>query len=258
LATGGTAIGLLDGLYNALSRAYLKHRPRYPSGLFQYLANRCPERAVAWDCATGNGQAAVGLAEHFSFVWATDAARKQIKRAKRHPKVAYAQADCEESELPPMSVDLVCVAQALHWFGDFGSFYREVARVLRPSGVFAAVCYFLPRAEGSIDEKVSALYSNESLRRYWYPGLRHVEDGYQYLPLPFDTQNERVNFTMAEDWTLAQFQGYLRTWSHVARASRDGESATIRRALDEIKKAWGNSRERRVTWDVVVRVAVKC
>lgn len=40
---------------------YEASRPNYPLALFEYLASLCKSRVVAWDCATGNGQAAVPL-----------------------------------------------------------------------------------------------------------------------------------------------------------------------------------------------------
>jgi SAM-dependent methyltransferase len=249
---------LLNGLYDSLCGAYQKHRPQYPAALFEHLANLCKEHEVAWDCATGNGQAAVGLADHFAFVWATEGARTQIQKAKVHRRVAYFQSDCKESGLPPGTVDLVCVAQALHWFGDIEPFYREVERVLRPSGVFVATCYFLPQVSESIDTLVGELYRSEAIRRFWYPGFRHVEERYSGLPFPFGATGQPVCFAMEEDWTWARFHGYLRTWPHVAIASKSGEDTTVRQALRKIEKAWGGVRERRrVTWEVAVRVATK-
>ena len=50
--------------------------------LFTYLASLCPAHDLAWDCATGNGQAAVALAPHFEQVIATDASAQQIDQAQ--------------------------------------------------------------------------------------------------------------------------------------------------------------------------------
>src|SRR6476659_9240028 len=61
---------------------YARFRPRYPRELFEYLGGVAPSRALAWDCATGNGQAAVALAEVFERVIATDASEKQIANAQ--------------------------------------------------------------------------------------------------------------------------------------------------------------------------------
>src|SRR5436190_1697754 len=94
---------------------YAQYRPHYPNELFKYLAALPPNRDLAWDCATGNGQAAVQLAEFFAHVIATDGSEKQIANATAHPRVEYRVATAEESGLTSSSIALVVVAQALHW-----------------------------------------------------------------------------------------------------------------------------------------------
>ena len=44
---------------------YAKFRPSYPREMFEYLGTITATRQLAWDCATGNGQAAVELATAF-------------------------------------------------------------------------------------------------------------------------------------------------------------------------------------------------
>jgi methylase of polypeptide subunit release factors len=61
---------------------YAKFRPRYPNELFAYLASISPSHERAWDCATGNGQAAGALAAKFHSVIATDGSAKQIENAR--------------------------------------------------------------------------------------------------------------------------------------------------------------------------------
>jgi ubiquinone/menaquinone biosynthesis C-methylase UbiE len=95
---------------------YAKFRPRYPQKLFDYLGSIAPTRQLAWDCGTGNGQAAVGLASVFERVIATDASDKQIANAGSHQRVEYRVAPAENSEIGSESIDLIMVAQALHWF----------------------------------------------------------------------------------------------------------------------------------------------
>ncbi|HYG65995.1 MAG TPA: SAM-dependent methyltransferase, partial [Thermoanaerobaculia bacterium] len=51
---------------------YASFRPGYPAVLFERVAALPRHRRLAWDCGTGSGQAAVGLAEHFERVIATD------------------------------------------------------------------------------------------------------------------------------------------------------------------------------------------
>ncbi|HEY9648272.1 MAG TPA: methyltransferase domain-containing protein, partial [Chroococcidiopsis sp.] len=94
---------------------YAKYRPTYPEALFDYLAGLVTDHDAAWDCATGNGQVAVGLTPFFQTVYATDASADQITHAFPHPQIRYAVATAEASGLPSQSVDLVTVGLALHW-----------------------------------------------------------------------------------------------------------------------------------------------
>ena len=103
---------------------YAKFRPRYPQELFAYLGSIAPSRQLAWDCGTGNGQAAVGLASVFDRVIASDASEKRIANAQSHETVEYRVAPAENSGIGSETIDLIMVAQALHWF-DLDRFTRK-------------------------------------------------------------------------------------------------------------------------------------
>src|SRR5687768_7980730 len=126
--------------FSGVASGYATFRPRYPTALFDWLATVAPARDTAWDCAAGSGQATLALAERFGRVIATDASDAQLGSAPAHPRVEYRVATADVSGLPPASVDLVTVAQAVHWF-DFDRFYDEVRRVARPGGIVAVWCY---------------------------------------------------------------------------------------------------------------------
>jgi len=104
--------------------------------LFAWLAGVVPALDAVWDCGCGSGQASVALAAHFKVVHATDVAAEQIAAAKPHLRVRYSVAPAEHCGLPDASVDLVTVAQALHWF-DVDAFYAEARRVARPGALIA-------------------------------------------------------------------------------------------------------------------------
>jgi methylase of polypeptide subunit release factors len=79
--------------------------------LFEYLGSIAPTRQLAWDCGTGNGQAAVGLASVFDRVIATDAGEKQIANAQSHEIVQYRVAPAENSGIGSETIDLILVAK---------------------------------------------------------------------------------------------------------------------------------------------------
>jgi hypothetical protein len=66
---------------------YAHLRPTYPEYLFEFLATIVASRNIAWDCATGNGQAATHLARHFGQVMATDESGEMIAQAPRDPRI---------------------------------------------------------------------------------------------------------------------------------------------------------------------------
>ena len=131
----------------------------YPDSLFAFLASLVPAHDLAWDCATGNGQAALGLTPHFRKIIATDASPRQIAQAHPHPKVTYLVAPAERTPLPDGLVDLVTVATAFHWL-DFPRFYAEVRRVAKPDGILAAWGYKVP----SVTPEVDASHSTPGCR----------------------------------------------------------------------------------------------
>ena len=67
--------------FSERAKLYATFRPHYPKALFTYIASLCPRRELALDCGTGNGQAAVELAEHFERVIGIDASEAQINNA---------------------------------------------------------------------------------------------------------------------------------------------------------------------------------
>ncbi|HXX41761.1 MAG TPA: class I SAM-dependent methyltransferase [Chthoniobacterales bacterium] len=236
---------------------YAKFRPRYPALMFKYLGEIAPERKLAWDCATGNGQAAVELANVFDRVIATDASEKQIANAERHKHVDYRIAPAENSGLDSYSVDLVMVAQALHWF-DLDRFYPEVNRVLQQSGVFAASAYRFFQITPEIDRIVNHRYYREIVGPHW-PAERTSIEKFEEIPFPLSfSEMETPPFEMTLQWNLQHLLGYLSTWSATQRFI----AANKRNPLDEIERelrvAWGDTKRlRRIVWPLTLRAGIK-
>src|SRR5580700_9408547 len=93
-------------LFSKQATAYATFRPTYPDSLFKYLSGLPREREALWDCATGNGQAAMGFVPHFNKILATDISEKQISNAPKNAKIHYSIASAEQSGLPAKSIDL--------------------------------------------------------------------------------------------------------------------------------------------------------
>ena len=75
--------------FSRQSEIYLKARPTYPDELFEYLASISPSKELCWDCATGNGQAAVSLSKYFKKIIATDGSETQIQHAIVAENIEY-------------------------------------------------------------------------------------------------------------------------------------------------------------------------
>ncbi|MEM7483247.1 MAG: class I SAM-dependent methyltransferase [Acidobacteriota bacterium] len=238
--------------FSAVADGYARYRPGYPPALFGYLADLGSRRRLAWDCATGNGQAAVELAEHFDQVVATDLSASQIAKAIAHPRVEYRAVAADERSLEDSSVDLVTVAQALHWL-ELEGFYREVQRVLAPGGALACWCYNMLQVEPRINAVVNRYYS-QVVGPYWPPERRLLEAGYRTVPFPFD-EEDVPDFEMSENWTLEQLVGYLGTWSATTRYRTAEGTDPLDRIRGDLEIAWGDpDAARTIRWPLHVRI----
>jgi len=232
---------------------YAKFRPRYPHELFEYLGSVAPSRQLAWDCGTGNGQAAVGLATVFDRVIAIDASEKQIASAELHARVDYRVAPAEDSNIDFGTVDLTMVAQALHWF-DLDRFYAEAQRVLKPDGVSAVSAYNLLHINPAIDEIVNRYYY-EVVGPFWPPERKLVEQ-FADLPFPFH-EIDPPEFEMTAQWNLEHLLGYLRSWSATQRFIAANKRDPLEAIADDLRAAWGDPGQmRKVVWPLILRVGI--
>jgi ubiquinone/menaquinone biosynthesis C-methylase UbiE len=232
---------------------YASFRPTYPAELFQWLASIVPSRQLAWDCACGNGQATTKLADHFDRVIGTDASSAQIQHAPSHTKIDWRVAPAENSDLPPASIDLITVAQALHWF-DLDAFYAEARRTARPRAVLALWTYGLNTVEtDSINAIVEDYYTN-IVGPFWPPERKIVEEGYRTIPFPFEEITAPA-FAMATHWNLEQLLSYFGTWSATNRFREAKKQDPIPNLRTNLAQLWGRSDQlRQITWPLALRV----
>jgi SAM-dependent methyltransferase len=233
---------------------YAKYRPRYPCDMFEYLGSIAPSRQLAWDCGTGSGQAAVGLASAFGRVIATDASEKQIANAQSYERIRYRVAAAENSGIGSETIELIMVAQALHWF-DRDRFYAEAWRVLKPDGVLAASAYNLLHIEKAIDEVVNRYYY-DVVGPFWPPERRLVEE-FADLPFPFQ-EIDAPRFEMTAHWNLDHLLGYLGTWSSTQRFIAANHSDPLEQIFDALSRTWGEAGQiRTISWPIVIRIGHK-
>jgi SAM-dependent methyltransferase len=238
--------------FSEVAARYAVFRPTYPEALFGWLASLCKAHEAAWDCATGSGQAANGLARHFTNVIATDASSEQIAHAKAPGNVRFRVAPAEASGLEENSVDLGCVAQAAHWF-DLPRFFAEAQRVLKPGGVLAMWGY------GRLDlppgmDKIFQRFYHETVGPYWPPERKWVDDGYRSLDFPFD-EIAAPDFFMTVEWDLPRLMDYLSTWSAVKRYRADMGGDPLPALMAELQPLWGDpDAALQLQWPLFLRV----
>jgi SAM-dependent methyltransferase len=237
--------------FSAIAAAYAAARPTYPPELFTFLAGLAPARRRAWDCAAGNGQATLPLAEHFEEVIGTDASASQVGEMPPHARVRRYAAPAEAAGLEDGSVDLVTVAQALHWL-PLPAFWNEARRVLTDGGIVAVWCYGLQRVDhAEVDRQLEHFYRS-TVGPYWAPERRLVETGYHTVDFPFE-ELPTPAFDMALEWILPDLLAYIRTWSatNAFRAARGFDP--VEGLGRELAPHWGAA-ARRVHWPLSLRV----
>ncbi len=238
--------------FSGHARQYAGHRPDYPAELFAYLGQAVAHNNRAWDCGAGNGQAAIALTTYFHQVMATDASLAQIRNARRHDNIVYWVARAEQSALPDACIDLICVAQALHWF-DLAQFYQEVRRVARPRALLAVWCYGLARIEQSVDAVLDRFY-REVVGSYWPPQRRWIDNAYGDIPFPFPMETA-PSFEIRKQWDLDELCAYVSTWSATKQYIRSVGNDPITALRTALSAPWGEeTRKVTVRWPVTLRL----
>lgn len=229
-------------IFSTASDAYAAGRPHYPPELFGWIAGQCLDRRSAWDCATGNGQAAIGLAAHFELVQATDFSAQQIGEAFAAPNIVYSVQPAERTDFEAGSFDLVAVAQALHWF-DYERFWPEVRRVAKPGAFFCAWGYAWIQGPAELHEALlDPLLA--LLEPYWAANNGILWRGYRSEEICFPLERLEVPaFATEVDWSIVELLGYVRTWSARIRSRSDEQvvASTARLEAEALRSFAGGS-----------------
>ena len=223
-------------LFSAQAADYAKYRPSYPAELINYIVSFVKDKNLAWDCATGNGQAAVLLAPYFGKIIATDSSEKQLLLAIAAPNITYQLSKAEQTPFADNSFDLISIAQAYHWF-PFDDFKKEAARVAKPNAVIAAWCYNIPASNnGTINRLITHFYT-EIVGRYWDAERRYIDESYQTIPFDF-RELPAKDFSIHVKWTKEDLGGYFNSWSSVQHFIKANQHNPVNEMATQLTAAW--------------------
>jgi ubiquinone/menaquinone biosynthesis C-methylase UbiE len=200
-------------LFSQQAAAYARYRPGYPVSLIEYITGFVKEKNKAWDCATGNGQAAILLAAYFKKVMATDTSEKQIQLAIQNENIEYAVGTAEQTGFADNSFDLITVAQAYHWL-SFDAFEKEVKRIAKPGSVIAVWGYNIPVCNNEELNKLIRHFYTAIVGKYWDAERKYIDEYYKTIPFNFEELPSK-EFSIKTAWDKNDLPGYFNSWSSV-------------------------------------------
>jgi hypothetical protein len=233
------------------SKIYATFRPSYPKELYEFIFSHLKNKRVAWDCATGNGQVAHYLSDHFQKIYATDISQKQIDNAFLKDNIVYSVCKAEQTTFADQQFDLITVAQALHWI-DTSAFYKEVIRTSKPDALLAVWGYALL----SVDERIDPLFLDfyyHTVGPFWDDARKLVEDQYRGISFPFGEITSPL-FALRVEWTLPQFAGYLSSWSATQNYGKTKGEDPVPLFIESVKKHWKENEVKTVTFPLFLRL----
>lgn len=236
-------------LFSSHASQYAAFRPTYPKELYDFIFSQVKGFDSAWDVGTGNGQVARDLSKKFKKVFATDISDKQIENATRAENIFYSVAG-ESTSFSEQSFDLICVAQAIHWF-DREKFYLEVKRVAKPNALLAIWGYGLLSIDSEIDKHIKGFYVN-IVGPYWDKERRLIDEGYKTITFPFREINA-LPLEFSFQWTLPELHGYLTTWSAVQKFMKTNGFNPVDKLVQEIVPLW-NSESKQIRFPLFTRI----
>jgi ubiquinone/menaquinone biosynthesis C-methylase UbiE len=241
--------------FSLQAETYKKFRPVYPDKMYDVILKSTLNRGVCWDCATGNGQVANVLSQHFNNVYATDLSEQQIKHATQRNNIIYSTGRAESSSFSDKQFDLITVAQAMHWF-DFDAFGKEANRVLKDDGTICIWGYGPLQMENKVGELVNKFYK-DVIGSYWDIERRHIDEGYKNVHLNFNMVEIHNEFCIEEMWAIEQLKGYFDSWSSVQNYIAKHSTDPVPDIMNEIKEAWGAEEKLKATLPIFMKIGRK-
>ncbi len=239
-------------LFSGHASLYARYRPRYPAEFIDYIVSFVHERKQAWDCATGNGQAASMLADRFEKVFATDLSAAQLEQAEQKDNITYIQAPAEEVPFDDNQFDLITVATAYHWL-NWPAFHKEAKRVGKSGCVVAVWCYYTLFFEENDLNDLYLHFYKDITGPYWEKERRFVDERYQTVEFNFDPLPQK-EFVARLQWRKSDFVGYLETWSATRTYIKQEGESPVNEILSELNSLWNDEEERTIIFPLCLRI----
>lgn len=266
--------------------SYMTARPTYPEKLFNYIASYNQEHnpsgnfagTKGLDIGCGPGEATAPLTKVVDYITGLDPSQVMIKAAsekyKNIPNVSFTLGSDQTfaNQFPVRSLDLITVAQAIHWF-EFPEFFLNAHKVLKPNGTLAFWGYVDHIYVGhpkATQITLDYCYGQKYLGPFWQqPGrdrLRAMLDVAQPPNNLFKDIRRVVNekqfpdpsevLDISQTIKLSAVLAYMKTYSayHLWKKRNPDERDICEQCIDKIKKSenWTDDTEVTIKWSTIL------
>ncbi|XP_055898627.1 putative methyltransferase DDB_G0268948 [Biomphalaria glabrata] len=218
----------LQNLYQGkeLAQAYAAYRPKYPQALFDAIMTYHDEvttngRSMALDVCCGPGQSTLPLVPLFEKVVGVDISQDLLDHMPKDiPNLTTYMCAAEDlSMIESQSVDLVTTGASLHWLNT-DKFFKEVKRILKPGGTFAA---YMVHSEDLCNEEANNAYKEflVTMKDYLTSRTLLISNKYETIDVHFDCL-KRMDIPVMDEMTIDHFKCYMASfhfWSEYCKVN---------------------------------------
>jgi ubiquinone/menaquinone biosynthesis C-methylase UbiE len=135
--------------FSGFTGIYDKYRPKMPSVIIDILTQlgHAPRPNLVVDLACGTGLSTRVWTKRAQNIIGVEPNEDMLSKArsmsKKFKNITYEEGTATETNIKDKTADIVTICQAIGWVNPTETF-KEVSRILKPNGIFAAVDYFSP------------------------------------------------------------------------------------------------------------------
>jgi SAM-dependent methyltransferase len=213
------------------------------------------------DLGSGPGDGSAILAETGASVTGVDFSRQMVDVARRrHPKIAFHEANAEALPFDAQSFDAVVANCVVHHLARPVLVFREVSRVLKPGGRFAFVVWGALEEQTGFGVFFSAVQAHHDATALPHGPLFGVTDRSVYEAMLGEARFEQFDFARHEvSWRARSLDPVLRglcDWGNIAALPRQIQER-IEATTRENASAYQQHEEFVFPHSVLLGVAVK-